>query len=58
VVSKSELLDHCWEVNFDGGPGAVEVLVHRLRRKIDRPGRAPAVVTIRGAGYIIKDDAT
>jgi DNA-binding response OmpR family regulator len=33
------------------------VLVHRLRRKIDRPGRPLAVETIRGAGCIIKDDA-
>ena len=58
VVSKSELLDHCWDVNFDSGPAAVELLVHRLRRKVDRPGRPPAVETIRGAGYIIRDDAT
>jgi DNA-binding response OmpR family regulator len=58
VVSKSELLDHCWDVNFDGGPAAVEVLVHRLRRKIDRPGRPPTVETVRGEGYIVRDDAT
>jgi DNA-binding response OmpR family regulator len=58
VVSKSELLDHCWDVNFDGGPAVVEVLVHRLRRKIDSPGRPPVVETVRGEGYIIRDDAS
>src|ERR1700746_906731 len=38
MVSKTELLEHCWDVNFDGDPGVVEVLMHRLRRKIERPG--------------------
>src|SRR5216684_6548663 len=41
VVSKRELLEHCWDVDFDGGPAAVEVLVHRLRRKVDAAGRPP-----------------
>jgi DNA-binding response OmpR family regulator len=35
VVSKSELLEHCWDVNFEGDPAVVEVLMHRLRRKIE-----------------------
>jgi len=57
VVSKSELLDHCWDVSFDSGPAAVEVLVHRLRRKIDSSGHPPVVETVRGGGYIIRDDS-
>lgn len=57
VASKSELLDHCWDVNFDGGPAVVEVLVHRLRRKIDTPGRPPLIETVRGEGYLIRNDA-
>ncbi|MEU8975849.1 response regulator transcription factor [Streptomyces monashensis] len=56
VVSKSELLDHCWDVNFDGGPSVVEVHVHRLRRKIGTPGRPPVIETIRGEGYLIRED--
>jgi DNA-binding response OmpR family regulator len=55
VVSKTELLEHCWDVNFDGGPAVVEVLMHRLRRKIGRPGRTPSIETVRGEGYIIRD---
>jgi len=57
AVSKSELLEHCWDVNFDGGPAVVEVLVHRLRRKIDAAGRPPLIETLRGEGYIIRDHA-
>jgi DNA-binding response OmpR family regulator len=57
AVSKSELLDHCWDVNFDGGPATVEVLVHRLRRKIEFPGNPAFIETLRGEGYIVRDDA-
>jgi DNA-binding response OmpR family regulator len=58
VVSKSELLDHCWDAAYDGGPAVVEVLVHRLRRKIDPPCGRPVVDTVRGEGYLIRDDAS
>src|ERR1700733_3220763 len=50
VVSKTELLAHCWDVNFDGEPAVAEVLMHRLRRKIERSGRPPVIQTIRGEG--------
>src|SRR5258708_3440097 len=46
VVSKTEFLDHCWDAAYDGGPAAVEVLMHRLRRKIDPPGEPPVVATL------------
>lgn len=49
VVSKTELLEHCWDVAYDGGPAVVEVHIHRLRRKIGRP----VILTVRGEGYII-----
>ena len=42
---------------FDGEPTVVEVLMHRLRRKIERPGRPAAIQTVRGEGYIIRDQA-
>ncbi|MGH6657152.1 MAG: winged helix-turn-helix domain-containing protein, partial [Actinocrinis sp.] len=56
VVSKTELLEHCWDVHFDGGPAVVEVLVHRLRRKIEPVGADPVVVTVRGRGYLIRGE--
>ncbi len=54
AVSKSELLEHCWDAAYDGGPAVVEVLIHRLRRKIDPASAAPAIVTLRGEGYMIE----
>jgi len=56
VVSKSDLLEHCWDVNFDGGPSVVEVHVHRLRRKIESPGGPQWIETVRGEGYLIRED--
>jgi DNA-binding response OmpR family regulator len=57
VVSKTELLDHCWDAHFDGGPAVVEVHVHRLRRKIDPAVGAPVIQTLRGEGYMIPDNS-
>ena len=56
VVSKTELLGHCWDAAFDGDPAVVEVQVHRLRRKIDPPGGPTVIVTVRGEGYLIPGD--
>jgi DNA-binding response OmpR family regulator len=57
VVSKAELLEHCWDAHYDGGSAVVEVLVHRLRRKISIPGGPPVIETVRGEGYIVRNDA-
>jgi DNA-binding response OmpR family regulator len=56
VVSKTELIDHCWDTAYDGGPAVVEVLIHRLRRKIDPAAGPPTIVTLRGEGYLIQPD--
>ena len=55
VVSRSQILDNVWDDNFDPVANAVDVLVGRLRRKIDTPGREPLIHTIRGRGYILTD---
>src|SRR5258705_401537 len=58
VVSKTDLLDHCWDPAYDGGPAVVEVQIHRLRRKIDPPDGDPVIQTVRGEGYVIRGDTT
>jgi DNA-binding response OmpR family regulator len=58
VVPKTELLEHCWDPAFDGGPAVVEVHVHRLRRKLDPPAGAPVIHTLRGEGYLIPGDTS
>ena len=51
VVSKPQILDAVWDVDFEGDPNIVEVYVGHLRNKIDRPFGRAAIETLRGAGY-------
>ena len=56
VVSKTELLTHVWDSNYDGDPNVVEVYVGYLRRKVDLPFDRHAIETVRGAGYRLAGD--
>jgi two-component system, OmpR family, response regulator len=56
VVSKSEILDHVWDFDFDGDDNIVEVYVRYLRRKIDLPFDRQAIETLRGVGYRLAVD--
>jgi two-component system, OmpR family, response regulator len=56
VVSKQQILDSVWDVDFDGDPNIVEVYVLRLRRKLEGPNGRHRIQTVRGAGYRVVDD--
>jgi two-component system OmpR family response regulator len=51
VVSKTEIIDHVWDFDFQGHQNIVEVYIRYLRRKIDLPFGRSAIETLRGAGY-------
>ncbi len=51
VVTRSVLLDHVWDANYDGVSNVVDVHVANLRRKLDLPGADGAIETVRGVGY-------
>jgi two-component system OmpR family response regulator len=54
VVSKTMILSHVWEYSFDPQTNIVDVLVSRLREKIDRPFEKKLLQTVRGVGYVIR----
>lgn len=54
VVSKTMILSHVWGYDFDPGSNVVDVLVFRLRDKIDRGFDPPLLHTVRGVGYVLK----
>jgi two-component system OmpR family response regulator len=57
VVSKTMIMEHVWDYNFDPQTNVVEARICRLRNKIDRPHEKKLIHTIRGAGYIMEEKA-
>ena len=56
VVSKTMVLAHVWDYRFDPGTNVVDVLVFRLREKIDKGYDPKLLHTVRGVGYVLKAD--
>jgi len=54
VVSKTMILEHIWNYYFDPQTNVVDVLICRLRNKVDKDFRPKLIHTIRGVGYVIK----
>lgn len=54
VVTKTMILSHVWGYNFDPGTNVVDVLVSRLREKLDRNFDTKLLHTVRGVGYVLK----
>jgi len=58
VVSKMSILSHVWGYNFDPNTNVIDVLVSRLRDKIDRPFPVKLLHTVRGVGYVLRSPAS
>jgi len=56
VLSKTMILSHVWGYSFDPGTNVVDVLVSRLRDKVDEGFTPKLIHTVRGAGYVLKLD--
>ncbi|MDO6966796.1 response regulator transcription factor [Rhizobium alvei] len=57
VVTRTMLLENVWDYHFDPQTNVIDVHVSRLRSKIEKDFDKPLLRTIRGAGYMIKDEA-
>ena len=56
VVSKSELLEHLYDYNWEKFSNVIEVYISGLRRKIDRDNTRKLIHTVRGLGYVVRAD--
>jgi two-component system, OmpR family, response regulator len=54
VVSREEILEHAWGEREEPMSNTIDVLVGRLRRKLDTPGRPSSIETVRGIGYRLR----
>jgi DNA-binding response OmpR family regulator len=54
VLSKAQLLEHVWEMDFDPESNIIEVYMYQLRKKIDKGFETALLETIVGAGYKLK----
>ncbi|HEY8202510.1 MAG TPA: response regulator transcription factor [Actinomycetota bacterium] len=57
VQTRPMLAEHVWGLDFDPESNVVDVYVGYIRRKIDGPGERRLIHTIRGAGYVLRDEA-
>jgi len=57
ILTRPMLAEHVWGLGFDPESNVVDVYVGYLRRKIDGPGDARLLHTVRGAGYVLRPDA-
>ena len=56
LVSRSQVLEHVWGFELEGGDNLVEVLLGRIRRKLREAGAGQPVATVRGAGYRFENE--
>lgn len=56
VMTREALLENVWDFDFDGGTNAVDVYIRFLRGKIDEVYNIKLIHTVRGVGYVIKDE--
>jgi two-component system, OmpR family, copper resistance phosphate regulon response regulator CusR len=54
VVSRDEIAEHVWDIGFKTDTNVVDVVVRRLRAKVDDPFKTKLIDTIRGVGYVLK----
>jgi two-component system OmpR family response regulator len=56
VVTKTSILEHVYDYSFDPQTNVVEVLICRLRNRVDKPFEQKLIHTVRGVGYVLKAD--
>lgn len=56
ILTRTMILQHVWDCRYDPQTNVVDVHINRLRRKVDDGHSRPLIRTVRGAGYVIRED--
>ena len=56
VLSRDKIENHVWNYDFEGGSNVVDVYIRYLRKKIDNGSNKKLLHTIRGAGYVLREE--
>lgn len=54
IVSRDQILDQVWDINFDINTNVVDVYINYLRKKIDKPFPEKLIHTVKGLGYVLR----
>jgi heavy metal response regulator len=57
VLTRSQIADHVWNYDFEGNSNIVDVYIRYLRRKIEEGFEDKLILTIRGSGYMMRDES-
>ena len=56
VLTRTMIAEHVWDYTFDSFTNIIDVYVNYLRKKVDREGDMKLIHTVRGVGYVFKDE--
>lgn len=56
VLSREKIEDHIWNLDYEGGTNVVDVYISYLRRKIDSGSEKKLIHTVRGRGYVLREE--
>ena len=56
VCTRTRIIEHVWDIHFDADTSVIDVYVNFLRKKLDLKGEKSFIQTVRGVGYIIKEE--
>ena len=56
VLSRDKMMNHIWNYDYEGGSNIIDVYIRTLRNKIDAGFEVKLIQTVRGLGYVIKDE--
>ena len=56
VLSRAQIIEHVWSFDYEGASNMVDVYIRNLRRKVDDGYDPKLIHTVRGAGYVLREE--